>query len=107
LEPDKFRKWANVLEQLTRDELMVLGKAIAIMRGMGTAFIPGDFWKRLRSDLEASGYQPPIIEPLCASLSRTGLLLPASAYGGMIYMPTPWLQELGTLADIEGLAAAK
>jgi hypothetical protein len=50
---------------------------------------------------------PGEIEPLCASLSRTGLLLPASAYGEMIYMPTPWLTELATLADIEGIAAAK
>ena len=32
LDPDKFRKWANTLEQLTRDELIVLGKAVAIRR---------------------------------------------------------------------------
>jgi len=25
----------------------------------------------------------------------------------MIYMPTPWLVELATLADFEGIAAAK
>jgi hypothetical protein len=25
----------------------------------------------------------------------------------MIYMPTPWLTELATLADVEGIAAAK
>jgi hypothetical protein len=111
LQPDKFRKWANTLEQLTRDELMVIGKAIAIKREFDTGSlqfnVPGDFWKNLRSALETSGYQPGEIEPLCASLSRTGLLLPASAYGGMIYMPTPWLTELATLADVEGIAAAK
>jgi len=111
LDPDKFRKWANTLEQLTRDELMVIGKAIAIKREFDTGSlqlnVPGDFWKSLRSALETSGYQPGEIEPLCASLSRTGLLLPASAYGGMIYMPTPWLTELATLADVEGIAAAK
>src|ERR1700730_1287808 len=57
LEPDKFRKWANILEQLTRDELMVIGKAIAIGRELGAARVhltPGDFWKRLKSELEAS-----------------------------------------------------
>jgi hypothetical protein len=96
LDPDKFRRWANILEQLTRDELMVIGKAIALSRKMhaqAVEFNPGDFWKTLKSELEASGYQLAVITPLCASLSRTGLLLPGSAWGGMIYMPTPWLDE--------------
>jgi hypothetical protein len=106
LDPDKFRKWANILEQLTRDELIVIGKAIALTRKM-QVFNAGDFWKTLKSELEAAGYQSAVIAPLCASLSRTGLLLPASAWGGMIYMPTPWLDELGKIADIEGMAAAK
>jgi hypothetical protein len=111
LEPDKFRKWANILEQLTRDELLVIGKAIAIKRKMaseGVAFIPNDFSNHLRSDLIASGYQATVIDPLCASLGRTGLFLGASGYGGvMVYLPMPWLDELGTLADVESVANAK
>jgi hypothetical protein len=110
LEPDKFRKWANTLEQLTRDELIVIGKSIALRRALGpdgTHLTPGEFWKQLRATLETSGYQPNEIEPLCASLGRTGLLLSASAYGGMIYLPTPWLDELEPLADVEGITAAK
>ncbi|MEH2563460.1 hypothetical protein [Bradyrhizobium sp. AZCC 2289] len=111
LDPDKFRKWANTLEQLTRDELMVIGKAIATKREIDAGSlqlnVPGEFSKHLRSALERSGYQPAEIEPLCASLSRTGLLLPVSAYNGMIYMPTLWLDELATLADVEGIAATK
>jgi hypothetical protein len=109
LQPDKFRKWANTLEQLTRDELIVIGKSIAITRTLGRESMhltPGEFWKQLRAALETSGYQPKEIEPLCASLGRTGLLLPASAYGGMIYLPTPWLDELETLADVEGIVAS-
>jgi hypothetical protein len=39
LEPDKFRKWANILEQLTRDELMVIGKALAVRRKMVAASV--------------------------------------------------------------------
>lgn len=106
LQPDKFRKWANTLEQLTRDELIVIGKSIAIKRELA-ASNANDFWERLKSALSASGYPAPEIEPLCASLSRTGLLLPASAWGGMVYLPTPWLDELATLADVEGIASAE
>src|SRR5258708_37330281 len=54
LEPDKFRKWANILEQLTRDELMVIGKAISTRRKMaaeGVAFNANQFSNRLTSEL--------------------------------------------------------
>jgi hypothetical protein len=114
LDPDKFRKWANTLEQLTRDELMAIGKAVAIKRkldveaGNGTPQRPEAFSNLLKSELSASGYQSALIEPLCASLVRTGLFLAATGYGGvMVYLPTPWLDELGALADIEGMAAAR
>jgi hypothetical protein len=111
LEADKFRKWANILEQLTRDELIVIGKAISIQRKItveGGAAKPEDFCKRLKSELMASGYQSTTIDPLCTSLIRTGLLLGASGYGGVtVYLPTSWLNELGALADVEGIVAVK
>lgn len=107
LEPDKFRKWANILEQLTRDELMVVGKAIAIMRRIDRAGpnVPNDFWQTLKSELEVSRYPANEVDSLCTSVSRTGLLVPVSAWGGTIYMSTPWLDELGTLADVEGVVS--
>ncbi|MGA7804426.1 hypothetical protein [Bradyrhizobium sp.] len=111
LEPDKFRKWANTLEQLTRDELMVIGKAVSIKRRMsatGAAFNTNEFANCLRSELTSSGYAQTEIDPLCASLVRTGLLLTASGYGGVIVpLPTSWLDELGALADVEGLVGTR
>jgi hypothetical protein len=110
LEPDKFRRWANILEQLTRDDLMVIGKAVSIKRNMdleGAATNPNEFANRLRSELNRSGYSNGVIDALCASLVRTGLILVASGYGGaMVPLPTPWLDELGNLTDVEGLTAA-
>ena len=100
LQSDKFRKWAGILEQLTRDELIVIGKAIATKRELATA-TSNNFWQLLKAALAESGYQAAEVEPLCASLSRTGLLLPASAWGGMVYLPTPWLDELASLADVK------
>jgi hypothetical protein len=41
---------------------------------------------------------------LCASVSRTGLLVPLGAFGGVIYSDSAWLEELGTLAELEPLA---
>ena len=108
LQPDQFRKWANILEQLTRDELMVIGKAIAIRREIVAAGpnAPNDFYQRLTKALETSGYKSEI-DALCASVSRTGLLVPASAFSAMVYMPTPWLEQLGQLADVEGILNTK
>ncbi|MGY3452866.1 hypothetical protein [Bradyrhizobium sp. USDA 4353] len=108
LDPDKFRKWANTLEQLTRDELIVLGKAIAVKRKMVDvgSDATNDFWQALKSSLESGGYPAAEIDALCASVSRYGLLVPVSAWGGLVYMPSPWLDELGDLADVEGVAVS-
>ena len=106
LQPDKFRKWANVLEQLTRDELLVVGKAIATKRELEVE--PNiSFWARLKEDLAASGYQEAEAGSLCASLTRTGLLLPSSGWDQLIYRPTPWLDELASLADVEGVTTSR
>lgn len=105
LEADKFRKWSGILEDLTRDELMVIGKAYAIRsdiisRGPGA---PNDFWQRLQDDLKTAGYDSSQILALCASLTRTGLFQTASAFSGIAYMDTAWLLELGQLADVESV----
>jgi hypothetical protein len=106
LQSDKFRKWANVLEQVTRDELLVIGKAIATKRELD-ANPSISFWARLKEELAISGYQEVEAGSLCASLTRTGLLLPASGWGELVYRPTPWLDELASLADVEGVAASQ
>jgi hypothetical protein len=106
LQSDKFRKWANVLEQLTRDELLVIGKAIATKREL-EANPSTSFWRRLKEELAISGYQEAEAGSLCASLTRTGLLLPSSGWGELVYRPTPWLDELASLADVEGVTTSQ
>lgn len=103
LDPDKFRKWAGILEQLTRDELMAIGKGIKIRRSILAAGTnaANDFWQQLHLALQNAGYPNGEISALCASVSRTGLFVPSSAFSGMAYMDTPWLLELGTLADLD------
>lgn len=103
---DQFRKWAGILEQLTRDELLVLGKALRVRRDILNAGtdVANDFWQRLECSLEAARYSKSEIGALCASVSRTGLLIPLSGFGALTYMDTPWLENLGKLADLENLS---
>jgi hypothetical protein len=109
LDPDKFRKWANVLETLTRDEVIVLGIAYRTRKAVQDAGpeAANDFWQRLEKSLETSRYSKGEVQALCGSLLRTGLLIALSGYGGLVYMDTPWLGELGHLANLEAPIASK
>lgn len=102
---DQFRKWSNILESLTRDELIVLGKAVQIRRMIISSgpSAANDFWQQLESSLESGGYSKSEVTALCAAITRTGLLTGGSAFGGLVYMDTPWLMQLGKLADLEGI----
>ena len=102
LDPNRFRKWANILEQLTRDELMVVGKAIALRQKMVAAGDQPsfDFFSILQEEMKAAGYAAEVMS-LYASVSRTGLLVPGSGFGALVYRPSPWLDELAQLANVE------
>ena len=41
------------------------------------------------------------LEAVCAALARTGLLIPMSAWGGLVYRFTEGVGQLGALADLE------
>jgi hypothetical protein len=103
LQGDQFRRWCAILEHLTRDELLVVGLSQVIKKQIdaGGPNAANDFWQRLEPALEKAGYEEGEIAALSASVSRTGLLTPVSAFSGMVYMPTPWLDQLGALADLE------
>jgi hypothetical protein len=103
LDGDAFRKWSGILEHLTRDELLVVDTSHVIAKRIaGTDDDTKDnFWKQLKSALQQAGYQQGEVAALCASVTRTGLLSPGSAFGEIAYTPTPWLEQLGGLADLE------
>lgn len=104
LESDRFRRWAAILEDITRDELIAIGLAYRIWKKNPnpTQDNPNTFNEDLRKALESGGYGKEI-DALLTAASRTGLLAPGSAFGGLAYYPTPWLWQLGELADLEGL----
>jgi hypothetical protein len=109
LEADRFRRWCGVVEHLTRDELVVIGMAYRAKKAITAAGLnaPNDFWQRLQAALKEGGYAANEIPPLCASVSRTGVLVPLGALSSVAYVASPWLVELGELADLESLKEKK
>lgn len=41
------------------------------------------------------------LNEVASSVARTGLLMPASVWGGLVYVPGPSLIELGHLASLQ------
>ncbi len=108
LDGDAFRRWAAALEGMTRDELMIVGKAIVVARDS-----PRDsykkienFWEVLSQSMKTGRYSEEEIAALAASVSRHGLLIPSSGYGGgILFEESPWLMELGKLVNAETMTA--
>ena len=105
LDGDNFSRWARVLESLSRDEIIALGTAYRLSDSLPVntdedkkAEYVDLFWKSFVSSLNEGGYDGDQVAPLCASLSRAGILIPVSAWGALIYKPSPWLFEIGELA---------
>lgn len=93
---DNFQRWATVLETLTRDEILVLG---AIYRLIGRE---GDPWSLVKEELVPNTFKTQEeLEAVCASLMRSGLIIPVSAFGGLAYKFSPSIKQLGALAEIE------
>jgi hypothetical protein len=96
---DRFQRWANVVESLTRDEILVLGTAYRVLRdGVETDFR----WQEIRQRLVPRTFaEQHELEAVCAALLRTGLVTPVSAFGGLAYRFSDSTKELGELAELE------
>lgn len=108
LSGDAFRRWAGILEHMTRDELMLVGQAIILQRKKqeGVHSIDDNFWQLLQEAMQAGRYSAGELPALAASVSRYGIIVPVSAYGGIAYRPSPWLEELAKLVSSSTLVAA-
>ncbi len=103
---DNFQRWVNVLETLTRDEILVLGSAHRLLKQGVQDQLAGRreavVWVRLQNELVPQPFTTKIdLEAVCAALARTGLVTPMSAYGGMVYLFNNGVVQLGALADLE------
>lgn len=107
LEFDSFARWSRILEEMTRDQLLVAGAAFVHDRA-GLAPPPNEgsttFWPSFVSAMRQRGFDESELRLHCAALAVHGLLNAASGWGGLVYEPTPWLRELGLLSNIAGSA---
>ncbi|TBC64447.1 hypothetical protein ELH36_17755 [Rhizobium ruizarguesonis] len=104
LSGDAFMRWAGVLEQMTRDELVLIGIAYRAQKDYTVSHREGEtgVWARIIQGLLDAGYTDGDISPLAGCVTRYGLLSLHSGFGGVSgYEPTSWLMELGELADLE------
>ena len=95
LSEDAFLKWAKIVEDLTRDELLILGIAYRLHTDA-----PKPFSERFPNACREAEFSDSERDSICAALSRTGLLVPNSAWGGTVYTPSPLLVELGALIEL-------
>jgi hypothetical protein len=104
LQDNEFSRWAATLSDLTRDEIVALGKAYQLTKASNWNADGADqFWTPFRDAMADGGYSEEQFLAICASISRYGLLLPQSVWGGLIYHPSQWLVELGALAELEAI----
>ncbi|ARC89692.1 hypothetical protein [Rhodovulum sp. MB263] len=106
LHAEEFHRWAGVLSDLTRDELfaVALGYRISIEEPQHD---PNEkFWPRFEAEMKAQGIVAGEIAAVSSALARFGLLLPKSAWGGIVYVPSPRLRELGFLAQMEPMGVS-
>ncbi|MGV1792834.1 hypothetical protein [Rhizobium sp. A37_96] len=105
LSGNNFRRWASILEQATRDELVMIGFAYsaALFGRQLEDNSQTQFWKNLEESITKAGYTKPEFHSIAASVSRYGLLIPTSAFSAFIYIASPWLIELGELANTEAM----
>ncbi|WP_190237465.1 hypothetical protein [Rhizobium sp. R635] len=101
LSGDLFQRWAGILEHMTRDELMLIGQGIIIEQTSGSNVqdLNKDFWNLITEKMITGGYSKEELSALGASVSRYGLLVPVSAWDGILYVPSPWLADLARLVD--------
>lgn len=100
MDDDNFRRWCAVLEHLTRAELLMIGIGILVDREVESEGAKREeFWKRVKTRMETGKYTYSETLSLAASVSRYGIFVPVSGYGGLNYEPTDWLRQLGSLVD--------
>jgi hypothetical protein len=82
-----------------------MGSSPILVLGAAYRFIKKgvqDVWADLQNELVPYPFKTKIdLEAACAALPRTGLVIPMSAWGGMVYLFNNGVAQLGELADVE------
>ncbi len=102
LEPDAFRVWCTVLQDLSRDEILGLGAARTLVeesKAKGEE-LRDNFRQELRASPALGCFAPDDLDALCARLVSKGLFIPISAWGATAYTLSPTFHQLCALVSV-------
>ena len=61
-----------------------------------------DVWSLIQDELIPKTFKVKVeLESVCAALARTGLVVPMSAWGGLVYRFSWTIKQLGELAELD------
>jgi hypothetical protein len=92
---DQFQECANVLENLTRDEILIIGKLRIFFRNNPSARGVLEYIKTIDDVAQKN-----IVRMHVSALQRHGLFLPLSVFSDTEYMPTPIFDRICELASV-------
>lgn len=106
--PDEFRRWARVLSELTRDEVLVLAGLLKAEKqsaenartGEGTQNI-GDLCVEAMSREGGPFKTPKEVRSYLCALMRTGFVEPVAYFGEMGFVPTTALHLVAQMVSFE------
>ena len=110
---DEFNKYADTLARLTRDQILLLGHYHAmwveeIEQSTDQEEARARAWKRLNNQLVPTEFPTADhVISICAQAAGLGLLNMGSAFGGLVYRPSPILLEIIELADFQDVLRAE
>lgn len=93
---DKFQRWSGILENLTRDEMLLIGIASVTAQEN-----PDQFWVRLRQKSEPIYGGCSKLNEIATAITRTGLFVMNVGGDGVSYSHSESLIELGDLARFD------
>jgi hypothetical protein len=110
--PDEFRRHAKMLADLSREEIIILAsflRQLASQRGKGNndTALASLVWLGVQNELSGDGRffrDPEALSQHVAALQRAGLVYPASAFGGLVFVATPLLDTIARLVDFAAVA---
>lgn len=107
---DAFDAYANLVAQLTREQIIILARFHAayereVASNPDTNKATSEAWRVVELELvPAVIASKEYMRAVLGQLAGLGLLLPSSGFGTLIYPPSPILSELMRLVDLERAA---
>ena len=106
---DEFNKYAEMLERLSRDEILVIGRLHSHRKkhkpGQGTA----QYWPKFCDELVPSQFpNQEYLVAICCSAMRSGLVItPPDFASSGYYATSPIMDEIAELADFQEVLHAE